>query len=486
MNKDKSNQENGIPHRILSGFGVLLVRDFFLKIIAFFGQIILAHILSPSDFGFYVIIAFVITLFGLFSDIGLSFSIIQKKDMPTQFQLSSVFFLKLFLTTILICFLFIFSSFLHTIYPSLTTTHITMIKIFSFNLILNILQFIPVALLEREINYTAVSVIDIVGLIVYQTSVIFFALSGFHVWSFIFAALMMNLAEVIVAFVYKPWVPNMYFDFHEIKELVHFGLFIQGSGIVNFLNTAIIPIIGGVKLGPYAVGLLDWANTIASVPESITNSYGRVAFAGFSRIQENISDLSGIIEDSIRVLSIITFLFAILIFGFSKEAADIIYTSKWAAGVPALYWFAGNVFFIPITASVGQGILVLGKSRSIFIITAISNAIGWTLSYIFIFYFSYIGIAIGFFLMQSILFILYLFLAKRNGIMIHLPKLVSNKLIISFFTLILIVIMNNLFPKGTIILISKVLISLCIYIFLILLYAKNDLKLIRDEFFNFF
>jgi len=60
------NDKDILKANIIQGFSTLIVREFFIKIFSLVGQIFLARLLIPSDFGVYVIIVFIISLFGLF------------------------------------------------------------------------------------------------------------------------------------------------------------------------------------------------------------------------------------------------------------------------------------------------------------------------------------------------------------------------------------------------------------------------------------
>src|SRR5476651_340716 len=105
MVKDK----DVLKSSIIQGFGTLVIREFFLKILSFVGQIFLARILAPAEFGTYVIIIFIINFLGLFADVGLSLAIIQKHEEPTKEELSGVFFLKMGLSCLIVILLWIFA-----------------------------------------------------------------------------------------------------------------------------------------------------------------------------------------------------------------------------------------------------------------------------------------------------------------------------------------------------------------------------------------
>src|SRR5207302_8752430 len=112
------------------------------------------------------------------------------------------------------------------------------------------------------------------------------------------------------------------------------------------------------------------------------NNFGRVAFSGLSRIQHDKKLLLHLIEKSASVITIISLLFPVLIFGFGQEGTAILYTNKWLPGITALYWFAASTIFGGVIVALGQGILALGKSKNIFFITLIGNINNFIFSFL--------------------------------------------------------------------------------------------------------
>src|SRR5262245_13132014 len=80
----------------------LISREIGMKIIAIVGQLILVRFLTPTIFGIFAIFSFLISIAEILNDIGFNLSIIQKKEKPTHQQLSTIFFIKLILTIIVI------------------------------------------------------------------------------------------------------------------------------------------------------------------------------------------------------------------------------------------------------------------------------------------------------------------------------------------------------------------------------------------------
>ncbi|TXH56899.1 MAG: hypothetical protein E6Q89_04850 [Bacteroidia bacterium] len=469
-----------VKKKISKGLSVLLFRELILKVFSFAGQVILARILFPSDFGTIAIIAFIINFFSLFIDIGLSPAIIREKKKPSQKQLSTIFFTKLGLTLICIIAIFFCAPIFTKFINGFDTENIFMIWIYGLSLIFTTVKSVPVALIERDLRFDLVSKIDIVGVVAYQISVVLFAVFGFGIWSFIWGIYAKEIIECIAIYKVCPWRPSIYFNRKKINKMIRFGAYMQGGGIINFVQNSIIPVIGGLKTNPYQVGLLDWAFSNALIPETITNNFGRVAFPGFSKIRHNKTVLSDAISKSIKILLLLNVYFVVIVLGFGKEVVEIIYTSKWLPGVYVLYWFSASMIFMPIISVYAQGIFALGKSKTYFKFNLICSVIEWILAFYLVKKIGFEGIGISYFL--------FTFLLAFSSYLIARKEQISGNIFNSILPLIFIPIslifanlLNDLISFSLIGLVLKILILSVIYLLLVSIIAMPELKLIFRE-----
>jgi len=469
------NDKDILKANIIQGFSTLIVREFFIKIFSLVGQIFLARLLIPSDFGVYVIIVFIISLFGLFSDVGLSLAIIQHKTKPTKRELSSAFYLKTLLGLGLIVLVWIISPSVKLFYPSFAIVNVVMLRVLSITLLLTNFRSIPTSLLERKIKYNIISLVDIAGIVVYYLIALSAALFHFGVWSFIIAAVIKEIAETIILFIVQPFIPQLMFSIKSLKKMLRFGLYIQGNSLVGFLATSINPVIGGRMVGTYGVGLLDFAFNIGSLPTTIGINFGRVAFAGYSRIQEQKKLLSNSMSRSISMLAIMLYIFPVIVFSFAGQLIPFVFSAKWIPAIPALYWYTAVTFFLPVIAPLGQGILAIGKSKEIFWSTFITAVLGWIGAYLLVQSFGMLGIAIIYFLTVLFLFIFYILILRKYGFefrifSILVPKLAAVILVIAFS-----IFLNRVLPGSIIMLFVKLFLSCVAYLLLMFLLAKKDL-----------
>jgi O-antigen/teichoic acid export membrane protein len=220
---------------------------------------------------------------------------------------------------------------------------------------------------------------------------------------------------------------------------------------------------------------LDFADTIGSFPENIAINFGRVAFAGYSRIQKQKELLFKSISKSVSTLSILLYIFPVLIFCFGSEFVKSFYTPNWHFAIPALYWFSTAAFFLPIMASLGQGILAIGKSKEIFRATFITTVIGWILALILLNQVGFVGIAISNLFFEIILCIFYLSILRNNGLNFPLLKILFPKTIVVLVSIILGFTLNAVLSVNIFIFILKSVIVSSTYFILMYFFAKNDL-----------
>jgi PST family polysaccharide transporter len=463
-----------LKSNVIQGFGTLIAREAFLKVLSFIGQIFLARLLAPSEFGVYVIIVFVVNFLSYFSDIGLSLAIIQKHKEPTKEELSSVFFLKMALSCLIVILIWIFAPFLRNFYPAFSASNVLMTRMLSLIIITGSIRSIPISLLERKIKYNLISLIDIYGVSIYYVITLAFALMHFGAWSFILGALAKEIGETIVLYIIQPFFPSLTYSRHNVKGMIKFGIYIQGNSLVNFLGSSITPLLGGRAFGTAKVGLLDFAYNIASVPELVGVNFGRVAFAGYSRIQEQKELLLKSIRKSMSMLAILLYIFPVVILCFGNQLVPLFFSNKWIPAVPALYWYSLEVFILPIIIALGQVILAIGKSKEIFWVTFITAVVGWIGVFFLVHIFGFTGIAIIYTLTTLLLSIFYLFILVKSGFNFSPFSILGPKMVVAILTIVFSLILNTVFNQSFIMLVVKLVISAGLYLSLMLLFAKND------------
>lgn len=474
--------------KIIKGFSLLTAREIFGKVIAIFGQIILIRLLAPEYFGLFAILLFIIGVAELFTDVGFTYAVIQKKDEPSNEDLSSIFFVKQALSLIIILLIYFLSSFILATYRNLHMEQMIMLYALSAVLVIKSYKNILVALLERSMRYDVISKIELSGMAIYYLSVSFFAFIGLGVWSFIIGLIIKEILELTISFYNKKWFPIFALNVKSIKDFIKFGIYLQFGAILGFVHRSTIPVIAGVNTTAFEVGLLDWSQNVASIPRSFIENYGRVAFSSFSKIQAHRQALILFIEQSLSVLGLITVFIIIYMIGSGSKLVEFIFTEKWIPALPSLYWFIGSIFFISGTSVLGQAIIALGKTKEILIMSLVVILTEWILAYTLLLKFGFVGISAASFFGSILLFLSYVFYLLKINLKINYIKIYIPILVIFLISGLLIKSINFLIPDNFLFFILKSFLISITYVVLVNIFEKKYLKqmllIIRSNIFH--
>jgi PST family polysaccharide transporter len=327
--------EGILRKKVLKGTGFLVGRQFIINVINFFGNLILARILLPEDFGTYALIMFLITFFTLIGNGGLGAVIIREPGKLSDEFIATIFTFQQTLMFVISLILFIVTLFLEPQLKKPETIWLFRVSIISFFLLS--FRMVQVQLLERELLFEKIAFLEIVETLAFQGTAVSLAFAGFGVWSMVLGLLAKNVVMLVVVFFISGWKIKYRFDFEKIRTILPFGLSFQGSHFVNFIKDSTVPIWISSILGVKYLGYLTWANSLAIYPIMLSNLLSRILFPFFSRIQDDKEKFSNALEIITRINILVIMAIAAMLFALAKPITIILYTEKWLPALNLLY-----------------------------------------------------------------------------------------------------------------------------------------------------
>lgn len=267
--------------------------------------IILARLLSPSDFGLIGMTVVVIGFINLFKDLGTSATVIQQQNYSEEL-LCSIFWVNVAFGLLAMLVLFIISPIVASFYnePRL----ILLLKVLSTTLFISGLSILQQAILERNLAFQILAKVELIAIALGSTVGIFLALLGNGVWSLVYQSLVVALATTILLWLSTKWRPRLSFSWHEIKSVSRYSLNLTGFSIFNYFVANTDYVLVGKFLGAQELGYYSLAYRIMLYPiQSISAVVGRVMFPGFSQIQSDNSKFRYIYLKVVAAIALITF-----------------------------------------------------------------------------------------------------------------------------------------------------------------------------------
>jgi PST family polysaccharide transporter len=153
--------------RALLGGLALAARTGLAQLIILGGTVVLARRLLPAEFGAFAMIQFALAALTVFGDAGLAGALVQRKAPPTQRELSSVFFAQLGLGAIVFVLASLLGELLPWIWPDLPEGSPWILRALAFSFVLTSSRVVSMLLLERELQFVRVSILDTINSVVF-------------------------------------------------------------------------------------------------------------------------------------------------------------------------------------------------------------------------------------------------------------------------------------------------------------------------------
>jgi O-antigen/teichoic acid export membrane protein len=299
-----------------------------------FVAVVVARLLSPSDYGL-AAIALVFSAFGMvFSDLALGAALIQRKTL-TEDDRSTAFWMTIASGVVLMLVGFGLSGPVSDLYRQPATQ--PLFAALSVSFLISALGATQQALMFRELEFRKVEGLTIVGALASAPVAVVLAAAGYGPWAII--GQQMTVAAVTSALMWRAssWRPQLRFSRASLRDLWGFSGYLVGHRLLYYTQQNADNFIIGRFVGSAAVGAYAIAFNVMLAPASrIGAPLQRVLAPTFSRMQDEPARIA---DAWARVTRMIAALAVPALAGIIVVAPDFIRVllgSEWDAAAPIL------------------------------------------------------------------------------------------------------------------------------------------------------
>jgi hypothetical protein len=278
--------------RTLRSFLLLGAQKAIAIVVTAGGTIALARLLTPEVFGLYAILSFVITLGVRFSELGLGAALIQRRDLDAADGLGAAFTATLGLALLLGAAIAAAAP-LVARWPGVPADVTAPLRGLALLVVLSALRMPAAVLLERRLAYLPLTIAETADTVAFNVVAVAAALAGAGLWSFVAGAVAARAVNVAIVWSVTPWRPYLRLRWRELAPVLKFGILFQGSILINIVGDSVVPLFVTAASGVAAVGLLNWATTLAFMPLQVVSIAGRVLFPALSSLQTDAPRFAG-------------------------------------------------------------------------------------------------------------------------------------------------------------------------------------------------
>lgn len=307
---------------------------------------VLARLLTPKDFGLVGMVTAFTGVLTLFRDFGLSSAAIQRSTV-TEEQLSTLFWINLLVGAILAVLAVALAPFIAVFYHEPRLIGIT--DVLALGFLFNAAGVQHSALLQREMRFTALAVINTIGLIIGTAIAIGGARAGYGYWALVVMTVTMPLVCTFGFWLATVWIPGAPRRRSGIRSMVHFGGTVTLNGLVAYIATNCDKILLGRFWGVDALGMYGRAYQLVNIPtDNLNQAAGEVAFSALSRIQDDPQRLRNYFLKGYSLVLALTVPITVACALFASDITIVLLGPKWTAASPILRLLAPTILVFAI------------------------------------------------------------------------------------------------------------------------------------------
>jgi O-antigen/teichoic acid export membrane protein len=322
---------------------------------------ILARLLDPKDFGLVGMVTAFTSVFFLFRDFGLSTATIQRVDITDE-QISALFWINLLVGAILTVLLSALAPMVVRFYHEPRLFWVTIALATGF--VINAAGVQHSAILQRELRFTTLAIVQIIALVASTVVGIGMALLGYGYWSLVGFSLTLPLVSTIAFWMETTWLPGKPRKTVGIRPMIRFGGSVTLISLIVYVAYNLDKVLLGRIWGAEVLGIYGRSFQIISIPtDNLNSAVGEVAFAALSRLQNDPIRLRSYFLKGYSLVLALTVPMTCIIGIFPRDLVILILGSKWVAAARILQFLAPTILIFAIINPLGWLLFAMGMVK---------------------------------------------------------------------------------------------------------------------------
>lgn len=330
------------------------------QLIQFVVQIILARLLTPSDYGIIGLITVFISISLVFAQSGLGQALVQRRTIDNT-EFSTVFYFSLVFSTILYGILFICSPFIAHFYnePILTSV----VRVLGVTVIIGAINSVQQAYVQKTMQFKRFFWSTLGGTIVSAVIGISMAYMGYGVWALVGQQISNQLVNTLILWFTVKWRPQIVFSIKKAKQLFSYGWKLLCSSLLDTIYNNIYSLIIGKFYSSTDLGYYNRGKQFPMlIIQNINSAIDSVLFPVLAEAQDEKSRLKAMVRRSIVTSTFLIFPAMAGLAAIAKPLTIILLTEKWLPAVPFIQFCCFTYAFWPVNTANLQAIKALGRS----------------------------------------------------------------------------------------------------------------------------
>lgn len=342
--------------------------------IQFIIGIVMARLLSPSDYGITALPAVFLAVAGIFAGAGFGSAMIRKPEL-TEKDLSTAFYYSTGIGILCYILLYIASPWIADFYniPVLKP----LIRVSSLGFFYGPLGTPQNIILQRRLDFKTPAKITVICKLISGVIGITMAFYGFGVWALTISSMFAGIVGLGIKIYVVRWYPKTGWSKESFSYLWGFGNKLMVSSLIDTLYNNITPIFIAKSYSAADLGVYNRAQSYAAMPSSnFTGVLQGVTYPVLSKIQDDDERLAFNYRRILRVSAFIVFPIMMMLAALAHPLIITMITAKWESCIILLQIICFSMMWYPIHAINLNLLNVKGRSDLFLRLEIIKKIIG--------------------------------------------------------------------------------------------------------------
>lgn len=336
--------------------------------------IVMARLLSPSDYGITALPAVFMAVAYLLQNGGLGDALVRKMDLK-EIDLSTAFYYSIIVGLSLYIVLFFSAGWIADFYD--TPVLIPLIRVTALSFLWGPLCTAQNVILKRRLDFKTPAKISVCTKVFSAIVGISLAYMGYGLWALVVSGLVSGLLDLVLKWLVVRWIPKSGWSKESFRYLWGYGNKIMASGLLDTLYNNITPIFIGKYYSPADLGVYNRAQGYAAMPsQNVTGVIQGVTFPVLSKMQDNDEQLARNYRKMLRTTAFIVFPMMMMLSALARPLVITMITAKWESCIILLQIICFSMMWYPIHAINLNLLQVKGRSDLFLRLEIIKKVIG--------------------------------------------------------------------------------------------------------------
>lgn len=342
--------------------------------ITFVVGLVIARILSPTEYGLVGMLAVFMAVSQAFVNSGFSTALVRMTDR-TEDDYATAFFFNVAAGVSVYGVLWLSAPAIARLYGMSVLQDV--LRVFAITLVIQAMEIVPRTKLVVAVDFKTQALAGAAAAVVSGGVGIWMACAGYGVWALVWQAIVSAGVTLVLLWAATRWNPREgHFARRSFQRLFSFGSKLLASNLLHIIYQNVSGLLIGKFYTPVDLGLYSRGQQIAEVPSSqMLNLVQRVSYPVLARLQEDDARLAWAYRRYVGLSSMVIFFLMALLAAAAKPLVVLLLTEKWVGAVPFLQVFCLALVFDHICRINNNMLCVKGRSDLFFRLEVIKKAV---------------------------------------------------------------------------------------------------------------